>query len=170
MRFPDYVYEFDRVQDRRFKTKSNTTTPAKPIRVPSSKGLENPSTGLGVVVGPFNKLRLSSKEADVFLSHPTVITLDHAEPPKSFFDPIIQLANPAIRISSLRMRGDSILLALYNLENQQVESHIDLAEYIKKASEVKLDRAVIRELSISNLSVNITFDAREVKMFRLDLS
>ncbi|MFW9893648.1 MAG: glycoside hydrolase family 38 C-terminal domain-containing protein, partial [Candidatus Thorarchaeota archaeon] len=123
-----------------------------------------------VVHSAEDSMTVSAEQADVFHSHPIVITLDHAETMKSFFDPIIQLANPAIRISSLRMRGDSILFTLYNLENNQVESRIDLAEYIKEASEVKLDGAVIRNLSISNLSVNPTFEAREIKMFRLDLS
>ncbi|MFW9926966.1 MAG: glycoside hydrolase family 38 C-terminal domain-containing protein [Candidatus Thorarchaeota archaeon] len=123
-----------------------------------------------VVHSAKDQMIASAEHADVFHSHPTVITLDHVEPPNSFFDPIIQLDNPSIRISSLRMRGDSILLTLYNLENKQVESRIDLAECIKKASEVKLDGAVIRDLSISNLSVNLTFEAREIKMFRLDLS
>jgi alpha-mannosidase len=115
-------------------------------------------------------ISVSTEHADDFHSQPTVITLDHAETQNSLFDPIMTLHTSSLRISSMRMREDSILVTLYNLENQQIETQIKLAEYIKTASEVKLDGAVTKELPISDLSVTLTFDAREIKMFRLELS
>ncbi|MFW9768257.1 MAG: glycoside hydrolase family 38 C-terminal domain-containing protein [Candidatus Thorarchaeota archaeon] len=115
-------------------------------------------------------ISVSVEHADVFHSQPTVVALDHAEPPQNLFDPILQLDTSAIRISSMRMREDSILVTLYNLENKQVETQVKLAEYIKAASEVKLDGAVITKLPISDQGMNLTFDGREIKMCRLRVS
>jgi alpha-mannosidase len=115
-------------------------------------------------------LAASAEQADVFQSQPVVVALDHAEPPHSFFDPIMQLNNPAVRISSLRIRGSSILVTLYNLENESVETKVRLAEHIKTASEVRVDGSVIRELSVSAHSMKLTFGAREIKMCSLHSS
>ncbi|MFX1482172.1 MAG: glycoside hydrolase family 38 C-terminal domain-containing protein [Promethearchaeota archaeon] len=111
-----------------------------------------------------DQLATSAEQADLYHSQPTVFALDHAELPLRLFDPIVQLSNSAVRISSMRVRGKTILVTLYNYENESVETRIDLAEYIKSASEVKVDGSVMRDLSISSQSTLLAFSAREIKM------
>ena len=114
-----------------------------------------------------DSLAVSAEQADVYLSQPVVVALDHAEPPHSLFDPMVQLENPAVRISSMRIRGESILVTLYNHENRDVEAQVRLAEYIKTGSEVRVDGTIISELSISAHRMMLAFGAREIKMCRL---
>lgn len=109
-------------------------------------------------------LTISAEQADVFQIAPTAIALDHAEPPNSLFDPIVQVENPVVRISSMRLRGDSILVTLYNQENRDVKTQVTLAENMRSASEVKMDGTVIKELLVSAQSTMIAFGAREIKM------
>ncbi len=111
-------------------------------------------------------LATSAEHADVFQSQPVVIALDRAKPPHGLFHPIAQLSNPAVRISSMRMLGDSILVTLYNLENRDAKTDVKLAEHIRAASEVRVDGAVISELSVSAHSITLAFGAREIKMCR----
>jgi alpha-mannosidase len=112
-------------------------------------------------------LATSAEHADVFSSQPVVVALDHAEPPQDLFNPIMQLDNPAVRISSLRIRGDSILVTLYNLENRSLEAQARLASTIKIISERRVDGTEIKRLSISGNSVHLEFGPREIKMCSL---
>jgi len=112
----------------------------------------------------------SAEYADVFQDIQKAITLDHAEPPQSLFEPIVQLENPIIRISSMRMRDNSIILTLYNLENKSVETKARLSKYIKEASEAKLDGTIVKALPISSQTIALSFEPREIKMCSLGRS
>jgi alpha-mannosidase len=124
----------------------------------------------GIVVhSAEDPMTFSAEQSDVYHSQPTVIALDHAEPPQSFFDPIVRFEEQSVRISSMRKRGNSILLTLYNYENRPIETQVRLAEYIKSASEVRIDGSVIDEIPLSDHSMKLTFTAREIKMCSLRL-
>jgi alpha-mannosidase len=120
-----------------------------------------------LVHSPEEPLAISAEQADVFQIQPAIVALDHAEPPHGLFDPIIQLDNPAVRISSLRIRGNSILVTLYNLENRDVETQVRLAEHIKTASEVRVDGTIISELTILAHGMMLAFHPREIKICSL---
>ncbi len=112
-------------------------------------------------------LDASAEQADVFSNEPEVISLDHAEPPPALIEPIIQLNDPAVRISSLRIRGHSVLATLYNLENRDINTQVKLAQHIKTASVVRVDGTVISELSVSAHGMKLAFGPREIKMCSL---
>ena len=110
----------------------------------------------------------SAEHADVFQDFQETVTLDHAEPPQNLFESILQLGNPAIRISSMRMKNNSILITLYNLENKDMETEVHIASYIKKASQVKLDGTSPNTIPITNNTLMLSFKAREIKMCMLN--
>jgi mannosylglycerate hydrolase len=112
-------------------------------------------------------MAITADHADVFQSQALVMTLDHAEPPQSLFGPIVQLTDPAVRISSVRFRDGSTLVTLHNLDNREVETEVVFAQHIKKASAVAIDGSVISELPVSDCRVALSFGAREIKMCRL---
>ncbi len=114
-----------------------------------------------------DQLALSAEHAEVFHDQPKIVTLNHAEPPLSLLDPIVQLDDPEVRISSMRIRGDSILVTLYNLENRSIEAQVKLAEHIKTASEIKVDGTIIDELPVLDNALTLTFEPREIKMCSL---
>ena len=113
---------------------------------------------------------ICAEHADAFQDIQETITLDHAEPPQSLFEPIVKLEDSIIRISSMRMRDNSILLTLYNLENKNIETKARFAQYIEEASEVKLDGTIVKALPISNHTIVFSFEPRGIKMCRLGLS
>jgi hypothetical protein len=112
-------------------------------------------------------LNTSAEHVEVYHSQPTVIVLDHAEPPQNLFDPVVQLENSAVRISSMRMREDSILVTVYNSDNKKVETKVRLAEYIRSVCEVMIGDSVIQEHQLSGHSMKLAFNPREIKMCRL---
>jgi len=67
----------------------------------------------------------------------------------------------------MRIRGDSILVTLYNLENRSIEAQVKLAEHIKTASEIKVDGTIIDELPVLDNALTLTFEPREIKMCSL---
>jgi len=114
-----------------------------------------------------NPVSLIADYADVFHSDPIVFPLDSAEPPKELFKPFLQLDNHAIRISSMRKRGDTILVTLFNIENKKIELEANLSDNIKVASEIKLDGSEINNLPISDGTISLSFNPREIKMCSL---
>ncbi len=109
----------------------------------------------------------SDDHSDVFHSNPIVFPIDSAEPPKELFTPILELNNQAIRISSMRNRGNAILVTLFNIENKKVEVEAKLSEDIKTALEIDMYGSVTNEVSISDGTIALSFNPREIKMCSL---
>ncbi|TFG29651.1 hypothetical protein EU528_09385, partial [Candidatus Thorarchaeota archaeon] len=109
-------------------------------------------------------LSTSAEQADVFQSDPVVFTLDSAEPPQTLLSPLVQLNNQTVRISSMRMRNNSVLITFYNLENSPVDIEVRVAEHIKKVSEIRMDGSTTKTHSISAENVTLSFEPREIKM------
>ncbi|MGY5857977.1 MAG: glycoside hydrolase family 38 C-terminal domain-containing protein [Candidatus Thorarchaeota archaeon] len=112
-------------------------------------------------------MTVSAEQADVFHSDPIVFGLDSVQPPSNLFNPILQLNKPEIRISSMRMRGNSILATLYNIENTNVEVQVNFSDKIKTATEVRIDGTITNTLLISDSTVVLSFSPREIRMCRL---
>ncbi len=112
-------------------------------------------------------MSFSADHSDAFQDLSTTLTLNHVEPHNNLFQPIIQPKEHAVRISSMRVRDNSILVTLYNLENKPIETEMLLAEYITKVTEVRMDGTAISDHSTSAHTMNLSFDAREIKMCRL---
>ncbi|TFF91586.1 hypothetical protein EU545_03590 [Candidatus Thorarchaeota archaeon] len=97
------------------------------------------------------------------------MTLDHAQPPEDLLDPIIDLRDPEVRISSMRRRQDSIVVTLYNSANESVETVVDLAEHVKKVSLVKIGGTRSSEVPILGRTLTLSFNPREIKMCNLQI-
>ncbi|MHA2352504.1 MAG: glycosyl hydrolase-related protein, partial [Candidatus Thorarchaeota archaeon] len=115
-------------------------------------------------------LSKSADLADAFSDEATVISFDKANVPNSLSTPIIQIDNPSVRVSSLRVKNDSLLVTLYNLENAETSTDIKLSNRISSSSEVRIDGSEKEKIRISDNSIRLNFDPREIKMcmFRKD--
>ena len=120
-----------------------------------------------VVHSKEDPVSLSVDYSDVFHSDPIVFPLDSAEPPKELFTPLLQLDNHAIRVSSMRIRGDAILVTLFNIENKKIETEAKTSENIKTVSEVKIDGSSTDKIPITDSTISLSFDPREIKMVSL---
>ena len=114
-----------------------------------------------------DSVAVSAEQADVFHSKPVVFGLDSVLSPADLFKPIIQFNNQEVRISSMRIRGNAIQVTLYNIENTKVELQAELSDYIKTATEVKLDGTVTNTLTITDNTIALSFNPREIKMCSL---
>ncbi|MHA1389842.1 MAG: glycoside hydrolase family 38 C-terminal domain-containing protein [Candidatus Thorarchaeota archaeon] len=110
---------------------------------------------------------VSAEQADVFHSKPVVFGLESFLPPTDLFKPIIQFNNQEVRISSIRIRGNAIHVTLYNLANTKVDLQAELSDYIKTASEVRMDGTVTNTLTITDNTMALSFNPREIKMCSL---
>ncbi len=122
-----------------------------------------------VVHSKSDPVATSADHSDVFQSRPLVMTLDHAEPPHDLFEPIVQIRDPAVRLSSVRRREDSILVTLHNIENREVETEAVLAKLVDSVTEVRIDGTTIRETPVTSHSIPLSLGAREIKMYRLSM-
>ena len=119
-----------------------------------------------VVHSKKDPIEVSADHADVFQSEPMVMTLDHAAPPESLFEPILHLSDAAVRITSVRWRNGSILATLYNAKHEEVGAEIVLAADLASAAEVRVDGSVVREIPVTSHEIALSFGPREIKMLR----
>ncbi|MFX0100981.1 MAG: glycoside hydrolase family 38 C-terminal domain-containing protein [Candidatus Hodarchaeota archaeon] len=106
--------------------------------------------------------------ADSFAVETKVISLVTAKPPSNLLEPIIQIDNPWIRISSLRVRGEKLLVTLFNLESKDISAEIKLTKVLSRVTSVKIDGTVVEESKVSGDSVKLNFAPHEIKMCLLD--
>ena len=106
----------------------------------------------------------SVDHADAFSDDATVVSFDEANAPSSLSNPIIQIDNPSVRVTSLRVRNDSLLVTLYNLENAETSTDVKLSNRISTSSEVRIDGSEKERFRIGDNSIRLKFDPREIKM------
>ncbi len=78
--------------------------------------------------------------------------------------PLIQLDNPNIKISSMRVRNDGLLVTMYNIENDDISVTLDTVDSFKTLAEVKIDGKKKQEFSIEANQVGLVFSPHEIKM------
>ncbi|MFW9960396.1 MAG: glycoside hydrolase family 38 C-terminal domain-containing protein [Candidatus Thorarchaeota archaeon] len=111
-----------------------------------------------------DSLSVSAEQSDVFSSTPEVVTLESATFQPNLYQPLIELDSQEVRISSMRKKGNSILVTLYNLANTNIETNVQLMESIKTVSEIRLDGTVAKKHKISTPTVKLMFNPREIKL------
>ena len=113
-------------------------------------------------------IHFSADNADLISDSMIAISLDHANIAPELFEPIIKIGNPAIRISSLRVRDDAVLVTMYNIENKVIECQVSLTKEIQNLREMKIDGSVSNTHHVNEGKSNLSFNAREIKMCRLE--
>jgi alpha-mannosidase len=121
-----------------------------------------------VIHGKEEPIYYSADHADLIAESVKSISLDHAAISPDMFEPIIRIDNPAIRISSLRVRENSVLVTLYNIENKDITCQVSLAQKIRKISETKIDGSVQKTHAVNDDKINLSFNSREIKMCHLE--
>ncbi len=111
-------------------------------------------------------IHASADHAEAFSEDGLAISLEGRELPSGIFEPIIQVDNPAIRISSLRVRDGNVLVTMFNLENNDEDVTITYADGVSQVSETKIDLSVVRNHVVSKNHLNLVFNPREIKMLQ----
>ncbi|MCF2137753.1 MAG: hypothetical protein K9W43_11030 [Candidatus Thorarchaeota archaeon] len=112
-------------------------------------------------------ITLSADYADSSAEEVLSISLEKKEADPSLLEPIITVDNPAVRVSSLRVREGAILATFYNLTPEPQRASIALASKISEARSVQIDGSTLTEIPIENNTILLDFAPREIKMCRL---
>jgi hypothetical protein len=109
-------------------------------------------------------LYMSAEHAEAGSQEVTTIDLDQAESHISLLEPIIELSNPNVRISSLRVRNDSVMVTMFNLENKEELTEMKVIGRVTKVMEVRIDGTTLKEHTADETKVTLRFNPREIKM------
>ncbi|MFX0092309.1 MAG: glycoside hydrolase family 38 C-terminal domain-containing protein [Candidatus Hodarchaeota archaeon] len=108
---------------------------------------------------------VSADHSESFALSPRTICYQVATPAESLMQPLIQIDNPWIRVSSLRVRQSKIWVTLFNLKGETITTNLYLPANASHCSQVKLDgTSVSKEKIIINL-VELEFSPYEIKIF-----
>jgi hypothetical protein len=102
--------------------------------------------------------------ADAALEKSLTISLNQVNVLPELLEPIIQISNPNVRISSLRIRKDTVLVTVYNMTSKEIEISAELADRIATLAEVKIDGSIIKEYTVSGKRTSLIFNPHEIKM------
>ncbi|MHA1697297.1 MAG: glycoside hydrolase family 38 C-terminal domain-containing protein [Promethearchaeota archaeon] len=106
--------------------------------------------------------------ADTFAVKPAAMFIQQAEPMKEIFEPVFEIDDPWIRVSSARMKDGQVLLTIFNLSNESKSVVLGLHKNIKKCARVRIGGEIVKEYKIANHSVKLSFDPYEIKMLALE--
>ncbi len=111
----------------------------------------------------------SADYADTIAESVLSVSFHNAEFPVHLTRPIIRIDNRAVRVSSLRVRDDSILVTMYNLSTQDQFTTIKLAPKITNVERVRIDGSILSKHEISDNSIQVDFAPRQIIMMRLKM-
>jgi alpha-mannosidase len=109
-------------------------------------------------------LHNSVDHADAALEKSLTISLNQTSVLPELLEPIIQISDPNVRISSLRIRKDTVLVTVYNMTSKEIEISAELADRIATLAEVKIDGSIIKEYTVSEKRTSLIFTPHEIKM------
>jgi len=109
-------------------------------------------------------LYMSAEHGEAGSQEVIAIALDQAEPNASLLEPIIELSNPNVRISSLRVRNSSVMATMFNLKNNDEVTEMNVIRRVTNVKEVRIDGTTFREHSVHESKVTLRFSPREIKM------
>ncbi|MHA3963890.1 MAG: glycoside hydrolase family 38 N-terminal domain-containing protein [Candidatus Thorarchaeota archaeon SMTZ1-45] len=109
----------------------------------------------------------SADIANAASENPFIMYLNQSEIAKKLLNPIIQIDNPSIRISSIRLRESAVLVTMYNIENIEISVRVGLESSFKTLTEIKIDGTIKQKHIVNGNSISLTFLPREIKMCSL---
>ncbi|MCK5389927.1 MAG: hypothetical protein KAJ36_05525, partial [Candidatus Thorarchaeota archaeon] len=109
-------------------------------------------------------LHTSADHADAALENALTVSLDQTNVVDELLEPIIQIDDPIVRISSLRVRKDAVIVTMYNMENKEIEILAKLSASFVTCEEVKIDGSKIKDHIVNRKSTRLVFSPREIKM------
>ncbi len=112
-------------------------------------------------------LAFTANNSEVFALPTKCITFEKSKPKIDFTKLLISFDNPAIRISSLRMRDNALFLLLFNLEESEIEITMNVYKDFSDYSEIKINGEEKRTEKINKGKLELKFDPFEIKLLKI---
>ena len=112
-------------------------------------------------------LTYTADNSEVFALPAKCITFEKSISKLDLSKQLISIENPAIRISSLRIRNNVLHILLYNLEESELETKIKTLEEFSKYSEIKIDGEEKKTGRITKGKLELLFNPFEIKLLKI---
>src|SRR5271157_2645872 len=112
-------------------------------------------------------LHASDDFAESFCIKPTAMLFPSSGPDDKLLVPFIENLDPWIRISSIRVRENKVLVTMFNLADTKVTTKAKLAPGVDRISEIKIDGTVKNEIAVDDGAATLDFEPHEIKMCHL---
>ncbi len=109
-------------------------------------------------------LHSSYDQAELFTLPPTTVYYPQKEPLDEILIPMLQVFDPAIRISSLRLREKEIWATVYNISAKSVNTFINVPKRVSMTKSIRIDGTIKETIQITDGTGEITFDPHEIKI------
>lgn len=112
-------------------------------------------------------LYASDDYAESFCIKPTAMLFPSSGPDQKLLVPLIEDLDPWIRISSMRVRENRVLVTMFNLADEKISTKMMMAPGIGRIAEIKVDGTVKNEIAVDNGAATLDFEPHEIKMCQL---
>ncbi|MFW9992226.1 MAG: glycoside hydrolase family 38 C-terminal domain-containing protein [Candidatus Odinarchaeota archaeon] len=109
-------------------------------------------------------LTVSADHSEASSLQPVTVFFQETEPPGELLRSLFLVDNPWIRVSSIRVRDDRILVTAFNLWDKAITARALLPEKTRTCSEIKINGSVKVEKTVENGSVDLHFEPHEIKI------
>ncbi|MHA2248457.1 MAG: glycoside hydrolase family 38 C-terminal domain-containing protein, partial [Candidatus Hodarchaeales archaeon] len=109
----------------------------------------------------------SADHSEVFSLLPIASYLKYSIPRENILMPIIRIANPNIRISSLRVRNGKIYVSLFNMLSETINTQVQIPKTVKELIEIKIDGSEKGKIKTKN-KMDLSFNPHEIKICTLE--
>ncbi len=110
----------------------------------------------------------SADHSEVFTLLPISSYFKNARPKEDLLTPIIQVNDPNIRLSALRVRNEKIYLTLFNMTRETVISKVQLPSNVGKLRDIKINGSEKIIISPTDGKLELSFDPFEIKLCTLE--
>jgi alpha-mannosidase len=109
----------------------------------------------------------SFNQAEISCLDTKSVVFYESHPKEGILEEIIKIDNPWIKISSLRMKDNKILITLYNLDENNHQVRAELNSKLSSCIQRKIDGTKVQNISFDDISIEIDFDPFEIKILEL---
>ncbi|NHJ32351.1 MAG: hypothetical protein FK732_05780, partial [Asgard group archaeon] len=113
-------------------------------------------------------ITFTADHSEVFALPAKCITFEKTKPKIELTKSLISFENPVIRISSLRIREDSLHILLFNIDESEIEAEINISEVFAKYAEIKINGDIKNSGKISKGKFSLKFDPFEIKLLKFN--
>ncbi|NHK32615.1 MAG: hypothetical protein FK730_14775 [Asgard group archaeon] len=138
------------------------------IATPGAQELNEEYTfNYGLICHEKNKpITFTADHSEVFTLPTRSITFENSEPESILTNSIIQVKNPLIRISSMRVRNDKLHILMFNLDELEIETDIIVLDRFTKCEEININGNSKINFNIKKGKFSLIFNPFEIKLIR----
>ena len=109
----------------------------------------------------------SANHAEVASLQAKSILFEESKPTKEILKPLVKNENTKIRISSLRTRKDHLWITMFNLNDEEETTNLDLPANFTECNHIQLDGKLKNSIQIVKGKCKVIFDPFEIKILKI---